>query len=91
MRVIRAQLGPVTLQDVRQLVGHAVYDPEDYGVAQGLGYALRDAGSYGVHYQSVRVDDGECCGVMRAKALSDAIHWRFLRYHYEQGAIIHVR
>ena len=90
MRVIRAHLGPVTLQDVRQLVGHAIYEPDEYGVAQGLGYALRDASSYGVHYQSVRVDGGECCGVVRAKALSDAIHWRFLRYHYEQGSIIKV-
>lgn len=75
MRVIRAQLGPVTLHDVRHVAGHAIYDPDDYGVAQQLGYALRDARSYGVHYQSVRAD-GECFGVMRARALSDAIHWR---------------
>ncbi|WP_332309880.1 hypothetical protein [Nitrosococcus watsonii] len=24
---------------------------------------------------------GECYGVMRPKALSDAIHWHYLRYH----------
>lgn len=89
MRVIRAQLGPVTLHDVRHVAGHAIYDPDDYGVAQQLGYALRDARSYGVHYQSVRAD-GECFGVMRARALSDAIHWRYLRYHYDQGSIIEV-
>jgi hypothetical protein len=89
MRVIRAQLGPVTLHDVRHLTGHAIYDANDYGVAQELGYALRAAKSHGVHYQSVRAD-GECCGVMRAKALSDAIHWRYLHYHYEQGAIVEV-
>ncbi len=29
-------------------------------------------------------------GVMRPKVLSDAIHWRYLRYHYEAGAIVKV-
>lgn len=89
MRVIRAHQGPVTLHDVRHLAGHAIYDPVDFGVAQELGYALRAAKSYGVHYQSVRAE-GECFGVMRARALSDAIHWRYLRYHYDQGSIVDV-
>ncbi len=89
MRVIRAQLGPTRLHDVRHLVGDGIYDPENYGEAQQLGYALRDAKSFGVHYQSVRAK-GECYGVMRARALSDAIHWRYLRYHYDQGVIVNV-
>lgn len=89
MRVIRAHLGPVTLHDLRHLAGQAIYHPDDYGEAQQLGYALRDARSFGVRYQSVRTR-GECHGVMRARALSDAIHWRYLRYHYDQGAIVDV-
>ena len=89
MRLIRAQLGPATLHDLRHLDGHAIYDPDDYNQAQQLGYALRNAKSYGVHYQSVRAQ-GECYGLMRARALSDAIHWRYLRYHYEQGSILEV-
>lgn len=89
MRVLRAQLGPVTLHDLRQQTGHAIYDPDDYREAQQFGYRLRDAKSYGVHYQSVRAK-GECYGVMRARALTDAIHWRYLRYHYDQGAIVEV-
>lgn len=89
MRVIRAHLGPVTLHDLRHLAGQAIYHPDDYGEAQQLGYALRDAKSFGVRYQSVRTQ-GECYGVMRARALSDAIHWRYLRYHYDQGAIVDV-
>ena len=89
MRVLRAQLGDTTLHDLRQLTGHAIYHPDDYGDAQQIGYTLRDAKSYGVHYQSVRAD-GECYGVMRPKALSDAIHWRYLRYHYDQGSIVEV-
>lgn len=89
MRVIRAQLGPATLHDLRQLTGQVIYHSDDYGEAQQLGYGLRDAKSYGVHYSSVRVK-GECYGVMRAKVLSDAIHWRYLRYHYAQGSIVEV-
>ncbi|MEX2375625.1 MAG: RES family NAD+ phosphorylase [Dehalococcoidia bacterium] len=89
MRVIRAQLGPVSLHDVRHLAEHAIYDPIDYSESQQLGYALRDVRSDGIHYRSVRVE-GECYGVMRPRALSDAIHWRYLRYHYEAGAIIEV-
>ena len=89
MRVIRAQLGPVVLHDVRHLTGDAIYDPDNYGPAQRFGYALRDAGSYGVHCRSVRTD-GECFGVMRPAALSDAIHWRYLRYRYERGSGIEV-
>ena len=89
MRVIRAQLGPVRLQDVRHLTGYTIYDPDDYREAQQIGFALRDVKSFGVHYQSVR-ESGECYGVMRPKAISDAIHWRYLRYHYEQGRIVQV-
>ena len=89
MRVIRAQLGPTTLHDVRHLIGDAIYDPDEYAVGQQLGYALRDAKSFGVHYQSVRAE-GDCYGVMRPKALTDAIHWRYLRYHYDQEAIVEV-
>lgn len=89
MRIIRVQLGPVALHDVRHLAGDAIYGPDDYGPAQQLGDALRNTRSYGVHYRSVRAD-GECFGVMRARALSDAIHWRYLRYHYAQGSIVEV-
>lgn len=89
MRVIRAQLGPSSLHDLRRLGGHAVYDPDDYGYGQQLGDALRAARSYGIHYKSARAE-GECYGVMRPSALSDARHWRYLRYHYEQGSMVKV-
>jgi len=89
MRVIRAQLGPATLHDLRRLAGHTIYHPDNYGESQQLGYSLRDAKSYGVHYSSVRAK-GECYGVMRAKVLSDAIHWHYLCYHYERGSIVEV-
>ena len=89
MRVIRAHLGPVTLHDVRHLQDSAIYDLDDYGESQQTGNTLRNTKSFGVYYKSVRTE-GECIGVMRPKALSDAIHWRYLRYHYEAGDIAKV-
>ncbi len=89
MRVIRAQLGPVTLHDVRHLDGHAIYHPDDYTESQQLGSALRNAKSFGIHYRSVRAT-GDCYAVLRPPALSGAMHWRYLRYHYDQGAIVMV-
>jgi len=89
MRVIRAHVGPSVLHDVRDLAGGAIYDPDNYTESQQLGYALRGANSFGVHYRSVRTE-GECIGVMRPRILSDAIHWRYLRYHYHKGQIVEV-
>ena len=89
MRIIRAHLGPTILHDLRHLVGHALFHRDDYGAAQRLGYSLRSAGSYGVHYPSVRAN-GECFGIMRPRALSDALHWRYLSYHYNKGKIVEV-
>ena len=89
MRVIRAHLGPATLHDVRHLKDTAIYDPDNYDESQQAGYALKTAKSFGVHYKSVRCE-GECFGVMRPKVLSDAIHWRYLRYHFNQGEITDV-
>lgn len=89
MRVIRAHLGPATMDDVRHLKDSAIYDLDDYGESQQTGAALKNTKSFGVCYQSVRTK-GECIGVMRPKVLSDAIHWRYLRYHYEGGAIVKV-
>src|SRR5690625_6720530 len=89
MRLLPAPLGPGSLPVVRPLFGDAIYHLDDYGEAQQLGRALRNANSFGVHYLSVRTD-GECYGVMRPRILSDAIHWRYLRYHYDQGTIVEV-
>jgi hypothetical protein len=89
MRVIRAHLGPSALHDVRHLVGTAIYDPDDYTGSQQLGAALRHANSFAVHYKSVRTD-GECFGVMCPRILSDAIHLRYLRYHYHKGELVEI-
>ncbi len=89
MRLIRAHLGPTELHDLRNLNSHAIFNRNDYGAAQNLGYSLRSVGSNGVHYKSVRAK-GECFGVMRPRVLSNAYHWRYLSYHYKNGKIVAV-
>lgn len=89
MRVIRAHVGPSILHDVRHLAGSAIYDADNYTESQQLGNALRGTNSLGLHYRSVRTE-GECISVMRPRILSDAIHWRYLRYHYNKGEIVEV-
>lgn len=89
MRVIRAHLGPVVLHDLRYLNGTAIYDQGNYGESQQAGSAIKITKSFGVHYKSVRCE-GECFGVMRPKVLSDAIHWRYMRYHFDQGEVTDV-
>ncbi|MEP7300571.1 MAG: RES family NAD+ phosphorylase [Caldimonas sp.] len=64
----------------------AALDPDDYGPSQGLGRALREAGSWGVRYPSVRDAGGECVAIFRPRALRHAeaaahiaLHWDGLR------------
>ena len=59
MRVIRAQLGAVTLHDVRQLAGHAIYDPDDYGSAQQL-ESPREFRRLGCLSQATMADSSSC-------------------------------
>jgi len=51
----------------------AVYAPDDYRASQVFGAALREAGSWGIVYDSVRDPGGECVGVFRPKALGPAV------------------
>jgi hypothetical protein len=50
-----------------------VYDPDDYSAAQSLGGKLRAMGSWGVAYDSVRDEGGECVGLFKPLALSTAV------------------
>ena len=84
MRVIRAQLGPTSLHDVRHLAGNTPTTPMITGTRSSSALRYGEANSFGIHYQSVRVEGYVLWGDDAAQVLSDAIHWRYLRYHYER-------
>lgn len=77
------------LHDIRGLAGsHAhLYDPDTYIHAQGLGAELRDAGSDGILYQSVRHPGGECAAAFRPRLLSNCRQERHLCYMWDGAAI----
>lgn len=61
----------------------AVLDPDDYTAGRALGRRLREAGSNGVVYPSVRRAGGTCVGAFRPKAVQPPMQERHIRYHYD--------
>ena len=67
------------LQDARPFV----YDKDNYAAAQHLAKTLRQEGSNGVVYDSVRHDGGECAAVFRPPLLSNMRQERHLCYVWD--------
>jgi hypothetical protein len=98
MRLITATLN-AELHDLRDLRSQApeLYDAASYQASQPFGTRLRDSGSWGIAYRSVRLEGGECAGVFRPRALSGAasaghiaLHWdgqRITHWYQKQGPI----
>ena len=70
------------LHDLRPpgAVPAAVMSPDDYGASQALARRLREAGSPGVAYVSVRRPGGFCVGLFRPRGASRCLHAAYLLY-----------
>ncbi len=88
MRVLRARL-EADLHDVRGLALTApeIYHPEDYSASQSLGRRLRETRSWGIVYDSVRREGGECVAVFRPRALSRCQQTQHLAYVWDGSRI----
>lgn len=77
------------LHDIRAMrESHPIlYHPHSYAVSQETARALRDAGSNGIAYQSVRHDGGECAAVFRPRLLSNCRQERHLCYVWDGNDI----
>lgn len=95
-RLIAASLN-AKLHDLRGWRSKApeLYDAGSYEASQPFGAELREAGSWGIVYSSVRLEGGECAGAFRPRALGNAtssghfaLHWDGDRitHWYEKGA-----
>jgi hypothetical protein len=60
-----------------------VLDPHDYTPSRILGSRLRQAGSNGIVYPSVRRAGGQCVGAFRPKAVGLPIQTRHLQYAWD--------
>ena len=96
MRVITAQLD-APLHNLRGVggvgatnpAGAPLFDAHHYGAPQALGRQLRDAGSWGVQFPSVRDAGGLCVAIFRPKALRDARSGAHLALHWDGQRISH--
>lgn len=83
MRVLRATLA-AELHDVRGKESHAeLYHEEDWEAPRALGKRLREEGSWGILYESVRREGGECAAVYRPSALSSCRPAEHLGYVWD--------
>ena len=80
------------LHDIRRRRGEqpGLYDRDSYGAAQSFARALREAGSSGVVYDSVRHEGGECAAVFRPKALSHCRQEQHLCFVWDGAGVSEV-
>ena len=67
-----------------------VYDPASYAASQKLGRSLRDAGSNGIAFDSVRRTGGECVAIFRPRLIQNVRQSVHLRYAWDGNAISRV-
>jgi hypothetical protein len=73
------------LHDLRGLgaEGAVIFDRDDYAQSQILGAGLREAGSDGLVYPSVRRAGGECVGLFYPDCAAGPVQGRHLDYHWD--------
>ncbi len=88
MRVYAVDLD-AELHDLRPLKtdNPEYYDPANYGAPQSLAHDLREQGSDGIVYFSVREETGECAAVFRPRLLSNCRQERHLCYVWDGKTI----
>jgi len=91
LRVITAPVD-ADLHDLRALDAAAagkILHPDHYAASQALGRRLRAAGSWGVHFPSVRHKNGLCIGIFRPRALGRARTGAHIALHWDGKRITH--
>lgn len=85
MRLYRVDVD-ARLHDLRRRpapIDAAIHDADNHSAAQSLGRGLRDAGSAGVVYRSVRHSAGQCVGLFTPKAARNCVHAAYLLYAWD--------
>jgi hypothetical protein len=67
-----------------------IYAPSSYTASQKLGRELRDAGSNGIAFESVRRHGGECVAVFRPRLVQNVRQSVHLRYAWDGNSIANV-
>jgi len=67
-----------------------VYDPASYSASQKLGRELRETGSNGIAFDSVRREGGQCVAVFRPRLVQNVRQSVHLRYAWDGHSISNV-
>lgn len=88
MRVYAVDLN-ADLHDIRAMqASHPVwYHPTSYAMSQELARGLRENGSNGIAYASVRQEGGQCAAIFRPRLLSNCRQERHLCYVWDGQSI----
>lgn len=68
----------------------ALHDPDSYATSQKTAVRLRDAGSDGIAYDSVRRSGGQCVAAFYPDLVAPARQGEHLYYHWNGARIAHV-
>ncbi|HEX5537557.1 MAG TPA: RES family NAD+ phosphorylase [Sphingobium sp.] len=81
------------IHDLRSLTVKPVLAlaPESYAASQALAATLRNAGSDGIVYPSIRNREGECVALFYPDCASDPVQGRHLDYHWDGKRVDLVR
>ncbi len=85
MRVLVGRID-ARLHDVAGLppaIGATILDPDSYGASRAFAAALREAGSSGLVYPSVRDPGGRCVAAFRPPVVGLPRQTRHLKYHWD--------
>lgn len=63
-------------------------DPRSYAASRAFGAALREAGSNGLVYPSVRNRNGRCVGAFRPRVIGIPVQTKHLRYHWDGSRVV---
>jgi hypothetical protein len=88
MRVYAVDLDAV-LHDIRGMRDTmlGIYDPSSYTASQALAIEIRNSGSSGIAYDSVRKPGGECVAIFKPRVLSNCRQERHLTYVWDGSSI----
>ena len=75
--------------DLRKKLHALIYNPDPacYGAAQALAKSLRNDGSSGIVYDSVRDPSGECVAIFRPRVLSPVVQGQHFCYVWDGSEI----
>jgi hypothetical protein len=72
------------LHDIRGIAFNDLHDEEDYAIPQSFAKRMRDNGTDGLVYNSVRHVGGECVAVFNPKALSLPVQTEHFKYQWRK-------